>query len=150
MSCCQQRPYLFNYPILTHSTVHILKKFQLIFLMSKESIAFFKLPLSLKVCSRTRQCMIFAESFNWGKMNLILIDLLISQTAVLYFLEISFLARCPHAGQTKLLKPRSLKVSLSRKQILNFSFEPKNEQKYFCISALASKMVESRRYKINI
>ena len=27
----------------------------------------------------------FAESFNWGKMNLILIDLLISQTAVLYF-----------------------------------------------------------------
>ena len=31
-----------------------------------------------------------------------------------------------------------LKVSWSRKQILNFSFGPKNEQKYFCISALAS------------
>ena len=31
------------------------------------------------------------------------------------------------------------KVSKSRKQILKFSFEPKNEQKYFCISALASK-----------
>ena len=28
-----------------------------------------------------------------------------------------------------------LKVSQSRKQILKFSFEPKNEQKYFCISA---------------
>ena len=33
----------------------------------------------------------------------------------------------------------ALKVSKSRKQILKFSFEPKNEQKYFCISALASK-----------
>ena len=33
-----------------------------------------------------------------------------------------------------------LKVSKSRKQILKFSFEPKNERKYFCISALASKM----------
>ena len=29
-----------------------------------------------------------------------------------------------------------LKVSKSRKQILKLSFEPKNEQKYFCISAL--------------
>ena len=28
----------------------------------------------------------------------------------------------------------------SRNQILKFSFEPKNQQKYFCISALASKM----------
>ena len=33
-----------------------------------------------------------------------------------------------------------LKVSKSQKQILKFSFEPKNEQKYFCISAVASKM----------
>ena len=32
-----------------------------------------------------------------------------------------------------------LKVSKSQKQILKFSFEPKNERKYFCISALASK-----------
>ena len=32
-----------------------------------------------------------------------------------------------------------LKVSKSRKKILNFSFEPKNEKKYFCISALALK-----------
>ena len=30
-----------------------------------------------------------------------------------------------------------LKVSKSQKQILKFSFEPKSEQKYFCISALA-------------
>ena len=30
-----------------------------------------------------------------------------------------------------------LKVIKSRKQILKFSFEPKNERKYFCISALA-------------
>ena len=34
----------------------------------------------------------------------------------------------------------SIKVSKSRKQILKFSFELKNERKYFCISALASKM----------
>ena len=33
-----------------------------------------------------------------------------------------------------------LKVSKSRKQILKFSLEPKNERKYFCNSALASKM----------
>ena len=33
----------------------------------------------------------------------------------------------------------NLKVSKSRKQILKFSFEPKNERKYLCISALASK-----------
>jgi hypothetical protein len=33
-----------------------------------------------------------------------------------------------------------VKVSKSWKQILKFSFEPKKEQKYFCISALASKM----------
>ena len=33
-----------------------------------------------------------------------------------------------------------VKVSKSRDQILKFSFEPKNERKYFCISALASKM----------
>ena len=32
-----------------------------------------------------------------------------------------------------------LKVSKSRKQILKFSFAPKNEQKYFHISALAYK-----------
>ena len=32
-----------------------------------------------------------------------------------------------------------VKVSKSRKQILKFSFEPKNERKYFCIPALASK-----------
>ena len=39
--------------------------------------------------------------------------------------------------QLKLKTP--LKVSQSRKQILNLSFEPKNQRKYFCISALASK-----------
>ena len=37
-------------------------------------------------------------------------------------------------------KGLKLKVSKSRKQILKFSFEPKNERKYFCISAIASKM----------
>ena len=31
-------------------------------------------------------------------------------------------------------------LNLSRTQILKFSFEPKNERKCFCISALASKM----------
>ena len=36
-----------------------------------------------------------------------------------------------------------LKVSKSRKQILKFSFEPKNKRKYFCISALASKHQEN-------
>ena len=30
-----------------------------------------------------------------------------------------------------------LKVSKSQKQIIKFSFEQKNERKYFCISALA-------------
>ena len=33
----------------------------------------------------------------------------------------------------------ALKVSKYQKQILKFSFEQKNEQKCFCISALASK-----------
>ena len=33
----------------------------------------------------------------------------------------------------------ALKVSKSQKQILKFSFELKNEQKYFCTSALASE-----------
>ena len=40
-----------------------------------------------------------------------------------------------------------LKVSKSRKQILKFSLEPKNEPKYFCISALPLKLVESMKYK---
>ena len=35
--------------------------------------------------------------------------------------------------------PTDLKVSKSRKHILNFSLEPKNQRKYFWISALASK-----------
>ena len=38
-----------------------------------------------------------------------------------------------------------LKVSKSQKQILKFSFEPKNKQKYFCISALASKTGQIRK-----
>ena len=32
-----------------------------------------------------------------------------------------------------------IKVSKSQKQILKFAFEPKNERKYFCISAQAPK-----------
>ena len=37
----------------------------------------------------------------------------------------------------KLRRVSILKVNYSRKQILKFSLEPKIEQKYFCISALA-------------
>jgi hypothetical protein len=33
----------------------------------------------------------------------------------------------------------TVNVSKSRKQILKILFEPKNEQKYFCIFALGSK-----------
>ena len=40
-------------------------------------------------------------------------------------------------GTAEMIK---LKVSKSQMQILKFSFEPKNEQKYFCIFALASKI----------
>ena len=40
-----------------------------------------------------------------------------------------------------------LKVSRSRKQILKFSLEPKNEQKYFCISGLASKKRSNQKNK---
>ena len=36
-------------------------------------------------------------------------------------------------------------VIKSRKQILRFSFEPKNELKYFCISALASKIGQIKK-----
>ena len=32
-------------------------------------------------------------------------------------------------------------ISKSQKQIIKFSFEPKNEQKYFCISALAQSYI---------
>ena len=41
----------------------------------------------------------------------------------------------------------SLKVSKSHKQILKFSFEQKYEQKYFCISALASKKRSNQKNK---
>ena len=40
-----------------------------------------------------------------------------------------------------------LKVSKSRKQILKFSFEPKNRIKYFCISALASTKRSNQKNK---
>ena len=39
------------------------------------------------------------------------------------------------------------KVSKSRKQILKFSFEPKNERKHFCISGLASKKRSNQKDK---
>ena len=43
--------------------------------------------------------------------------------------------------QTLILKFSLLiKVSQSQKQILKFSSEPKTKRKYFCISALASKI----------
>ena len=38
-----------------------------------------------------------------------------------------------------------LKISKSQKQILKFSFEPKIEGKYFCISALASIMGQIKK-----
>ena len=40
-----------------------------------------------------------------------------------------------------------LKVSYFRKDILKFSFAPKTEQKYFFISALASKKRSNQRHK---
>ena len=40
--------------------------------------------------------------------------------------------------QVRNLQNYLLKVNQFRKQILKFSFEPKNERKYFSISALAS------------
>ena len=40
-----------------------------------------------------------------------------------------------------------VKVSKFRKQILKFSFAPKNERKYFCISALASKKRSNQKDK---
>ena len=42
----------------------------------------------------------------------------------------------------------SLKVSKSRKQILKFSFEPKNQRKYFCISALAYKKRSNQKSSV--
>ena len=43
-----------------------------------------------------------------------------------------------------------LKVSKSQKQILKFSFEPKNERKYFCTSALASKKRSNQKHKSRV
>ena len=40
------------------------------------------------------------------------------------------------------------KVGKSRKQILKFSFEPKNEQKHFCISALAYKKWSNQKSSV--
>ena len=40
----------------------------------------------------------------------------------------------------------SLKISKSQKQISKFSFEPKNKRILFCISALASKMSQMKKY----
>ena len=44
-----------------------------------------------------------------------------------------------HFAQYLYHDSKLLKVNKSQKQILKFSYEPKNEQNYFCISALASK-----------
>ena len=41
-----------------------------------------------------------------------------------------------------------VKVSKSQKKILIFSFEPKNEQKYFCISALAYKKRSNQKSSV--
>ena len=43
------------------------------------------------------------------------------------------------------LNLKNLKVSKSQKQILKFSFEPKNERKYFCISALKPNYFKKQR-----
>ena len=45
----------------------------------------------------------------------------------------------PSLNGELLLQKAILKVSKFQKQIFLFSFEPKNEQNYFLISALASK-----------
>ena len=42
----------------------------------------------------------------------------------------------------------NIKVSKSLKQILKYSFEPKNEQKYFYISALADKMRSNQKSSV--
>ena len=49
-----------------------------------------------------------------------------------------------------LWKPQisSIKISKSRKQILKFSFEPKNEQKYFCMSDLAYKRRSNQKSSV--
>ena len=44
--------------------------------------------------------------------------------------------------------PAVLKVSKFRKQILKFSFAPKNERKYFCISALAYKKRSNQKSSV--
>ena len=41
-----------------------------------------------------------------------------------------------------------LKVSKSRKQILKFSLEPKNERKYFCISDLVYKKRSNQKSSV--
>ena len=43
----------------------------------------------------------------------------------------------PVSNTIQILWTPCLKVSKSGKHILKFSFEPKTERKYFCISALA-------------
>ena len=43
-----------------------------------------------------------------------------------------------------------LKVSKSRKQILKFSFAPKNERKYFFISALAYKKRSNQKSSVRV
>ena len=71
--------------------------------------------------------------------------------AILFFQTLKHIFIEKVAPKTQKLLP--LKVSYPRKQILNFSFEQKNQQKYFCISALASKSGRikkiSDKYMIN-
>ena len=56
-----------------------------------------------------------------------------------YIIGISENAICPLGNLGFKVAQGPLKVSKSRKHFFKFSFEPKNERKYFCISALASK-----------
>ena len=44
---------------------------------------------------------------------------------------------------------KAVKVSKSRKQILKFSFAPKNERKHFCISALAYKKRSNQKSSVS-
>ena len=56
-------------------------------------------------------------------------------------------------GQVRQLSNQVLepqKVSQLRKQILKFPFEPKDEQKYFCTSALASKPKKWSKQKVKV
>ena len=64
-----------------------------------------------------------------------------SRWSVVVSMRIFLADRARHA------RARKLKDSKSRKQILKFSFAPKNKRKYFRISALAYKKMSNQKNK---